>query len=260
LTENWNKSSIVNVRISKFSALVTRLIRLWGWRAALCASLCCLAAASFYYVEFLIAPSSSHIYGVYYGLRDSADLLVEYAILALLIAAWLRRFSERLLVASAMAAALLVLNVAFAWTSGVLPYVLVLLPSWLPQTPIIDYLAFVQFPTVRAALDFYYLVWLVVLLALSVAFFKSGLARRLVRSLEFVILILLALPIEVYLFDKHEFNIRATDAQLDTPLRWFTNADLLAVLVIGLSALVIVDCFVLDDGALRKLPGKRLME
>jgi hypothetical protein len=248
LTENGNKSSLVKMRISNFSALVARSVRLWGWRAALCASLCCFAAASFYYVEFLFAPSSSHIYGVYYDLRGSADLFVEYAILAMLIAAWLRSFSERLLIVSAMAFALLVLNVAFAWTSGVLPYILVLLPRWLPQAPIIDYLGFVQFPTVRAALDFYYLGWALGLFVLSMAFFKSGLIRKLVHSLEFVLLILLALPIEVYLFDRREFNIRVTDAQLDTSLRWFTNADLLAVLVIGLSALVIADCFVLKNG------------
>jgi hypothetical protein len=248
------------MRASRLFSLVAHSVRLWGWRAALCASLCCFAAASFYYVEFLIAPSSLHIYGVYYGLRGSADVFVQYAILALLIAAWLRSFGERLLVASAMAVAVIVLNVAFAWTSGVLPYILVLLPSWLPQAPIIDYLAFVQFPAVRAALDLYYLGWLIVLFLLSMAFFKSGLVRKFVHSLEFVLLILLALPIEVYLFDRHEFNIRVTDAQLDTPLRWFTNADLLAVLVIGLSALVMVDCFALKDGIVSKLPGRRLVK
>ena len=93
----------------------------------------------------------------------------------------MRRFSTRLVLATGMAVSLLVLNVAFAWTSGVLGYVLVAVPSWLPQGVIVDYLALIQFPAVRSALDFYYLGWLGVLFLLSMAFFRSGIAKRLVH-------------------------------------------------------------------------------
>jgi hypothetical protein len=250
------KSSIITIikkRLLIVFAGITPSVRTWGWRTGICGSLVCLAAAAFYYAEFLTAPSSFHIYGIYYGLWDSAGLFVESAILFMLIAAWMRSFSGRLLISTAMAVALLVLNVAFAWTSGVFGYILVLLPSWLPQSIVVDYLSFVQFPAVRATLDFYYVGWLGVLFLLSMASFRSGIVGRLVHSLEFIILILLVLPIEVYLFDRREFTLHVMDAQIGTSWQWFTNADLLTVLVISLSALALVDGFVLNDGAARRL-------
>ncbi len=233
------------------SVRVAAWVRTWGWRGALCAGMGCLAVAVFYYTEFLAAPPSQHIYGIYYGLRDSGDLFAEYAFVSLLVAGWMRKFSTRLVLATGVAVALLVLNVAFAWTSGVLGYVLVLLPTWLPQGLLVDYLAIVQFPAVRSTLDFYYLAWLGGLFLLSIAFFKSGFAKRLVRSLEFVFLALLALPLEVYLFDRHEFGLHVLDAQVGTSIHWFTNADLLASLVVVISALAIVDGLVLKQGKIR---------
>jgi hypothetical protein len=223
------------------SADVAASVRTWGWRGGLFASLVCLAASAFYYTEFVAAPVSLHIYGIYYGLRDSGNLFAEYAVLSLLVAGWMRLLNTRLVLATGMAMALLVLNVAFAWTSGVLGYALVAIPSWLPQGMIVDYLILVQFPAVRSALDFYYLGWLGVLFLLSMAFFKSGLVKRLVHSLEFTVLTLLALPVEVYLFDRREFNIHVMDAQVGTSIHWFTNADLLASLVVALSVLAAVD-------------------
>jgi hypothetical protein len=199
----------------------------------------------FFFTEFLAAPSSQHVYGVYYGLKDSGTMFAEYAFFSLLVAGWLRNFSRRLLLATGMAVALLVLNVAFAWTSGVLGFVLGALPSWLPQGLIVEYLSLVQFPAVRSALDLYYLGWLGALLLLSIAFFESGMVKRLVRSIEFAFLTLLALPVEVYLFDRHEFNLHVMDAQVGTSAAWFTNADLLVALVIGLSVLAAVEGLVL---------------
>ncbi len=153
-------------------------------RGALCASVACLAAASFYFTEFLAAPSSQHVYGVYYGLRESGTTFAGYALFWLLVSGWMRRFSSRLVLATGMAVSLLVLNVAFAWTSGVLGYVLGAVPTWLPQGVIVDYLALIQFPAVRSTLDFYYLGWLGVLFLLSMAFFKSGIAKRIVTPLN----------------------------------------------------------------------------
>jgi hypothetical protein len=248
LTRRREKSIDARELASVTSMRTAASVRTWGWRAALCASLVSFATAVFYYTEFLAAPPSQHIYGVYYGLRDTGDLFAGYALFSMLIAGWMRRFSARLLVGTGMAVALLVLNVAFAWTSGVLGNVLVLLPTWLPQGLVVDYLAVVQFPAVRSALDFYYLAWLGLLFLLSLAFFRSGLVRRLVRSLELVFLALLALPAEVYLFDRREFDLHVMDAQVGTSVNWFTNADLLASLLVALSALAIVDGLVFGRG------------
>jgi hypothetical protein len=228
------------------SAGFTVLVRKWGYRGALCSSFVCLAAAAYYYAEFLAAPPSYHIYGIYYGLRESGNLFAEYTTFSLLVAGWMRRFSRRLVLATGIAVTLLVLNVAFAWTSGVLGYVLTLIPNWLPQGVIIEYLSLIQFPAVRSALDFYYLGWLGALFALSMAFFKSGTGRRLVHSLEFAVVALLPLPLEVYLFDRREFSLHVMDAQIGTSLQWFSNADLLAALVVALSVLAAADGLVLE--------------
>ncbi len=254
------KTTIIKKRVSIVFAGITPTVRTWGWRTGLCGSLVCLAMAAFYYAEFLTAPSSFHIYGIYYGLRDNAELFVESGILFVLIAAWMRGLSARLLIASAMAVALLILNLAFAWTSGVFGYIIVLLPNWIPQSIVIDYLNFVQFPVVRAALDFYYVGWIGVIFLLSMALFKSGLVKKLVHSFEFVLLTVLPLPIEVYLFDRREFTLHVMDAQIGTSWQWFTNADLLAVLVIGLSALAVADRFMLNDGILGKFVRRRLVK
>ena len=233
-------------------------VRQWGVAAGLSAALVCFAVAAWYYAEFSAAPLPQHVYGAYYGLRNRSELFSEYAVLSILVAAWMSRASARLVLGSTIAIALLVLNVAFAWTSGVLPYLLVLIPKWLPQSIVIDYLAFVQVPAARADLDYYYLAWLGVLFLLAMAFFRSRLARRLVHSLELVALALLALPVEVYLFDRREFNIRVTDAQLGTRFEWFTNADLLAVLLLGLSLLVIADRLLLRGSTLSRLARRQL--
>jgi hypothetical protein len=222
-------------------------VRNWGWRGALCASILCVATAVFYFTQFLAAPSSQHIYGVYYGLKDSGTTFAEYALLWLLVSWWMSRFSWRLVLATGMAMCLLVLNVAFAWTSGVLGYVLAALPTWLPQGAIVDYLSIIQFPAVRSALDFYYLGWFGALFGLSIAFFKSGTGKRLVHSLELAALALLALPVEVYLFDRHEFKVHVMDAQVGTPLQWFSNSDLLTLLAIALFFLALADGLVLKE-------------
>ena len=234
-------------RLSIVFARITPTVRTWGWRACLFCSFVCLSMAAFYYAEFLTAPSSFHIYGIYYGLRDNAELFVESTVLFVLIAVWMRNFGGRLLIATVMVVGLLVLNVAFAWTSGAFGYILVLLPNWMPQSIVVDYLSFVQFPVVRTALDFYYVAWLGVLFLLSMAFFRSRIAKRLIHSLEFITLVLILLPIEVYLFDRHEFTIHVTDAQIGTAWQWFSNADLLVVLVISLSALLVAEGLMFHD-------------
>jgi hypothetical protein len=167
---------------------------------------------------------------------------------ALLVSGWMRKLSARLALSTGIGVSLLVLNVAFAWTSGVLGYVLVVIPTWLPQGLIVDYLRFIQFPAVRSTLDLYYLAWLGLLFLLSMAFFKSGTLKRLAHSIELAALALLVLPIEVFLFDRNEFGIHVMDAQVGTSLRWFTNADLLATLGATLAVLAVVDGLALRRG------------
>jgi hypothetical protein len=239
---------------SRISDRVVEDVRKWGWRGALFASATCAAAAVYYYARFLAAPQSQHIYGEYLGLRSSGNSFVEYSMFWLLAGAWMRIFSVRVALATAMAVPVLVLNVAFAWSSGVLGYVLLLIPKWLPQFIFIDYLSLVQFPTTGRALDLYYLAWLAALFILSTAFFKSGLVGRLVRSLEFTTVVVMALPVEVFLFDRHEFGLHVMDAQVGTSLLWFSNADLLVVLAVALFALGLVHMLVLRD---RVIPGPR---
>lgn len=230
-------------------------VRTWAWRVALSAGVLCLTVAVFRYTEFLATPPSGRIYGIYYGLRESGDAYLWYALFWLLVGEWVRRLSVRLALATGIAMALLVLNVAFAWSSGSLAYVLAFLPVWFPQRLIIDYLAIVQFPTVRTALDLYYVGWLGLLFLLLMAFFRSPLATRMVRSLELASLALLALPVEVYLFDTREFNLHVMDAQVGTYASWFTNADLLASLIVVLSALAVVDGLITEHA--ERAPGLR---
>lgn len=215
----------------------TAVVRRWGWRASLSASFSCILAATFFYAEFFGAPSSQHIYGVYYALRTNGDLSVEGAIFFLLVGVWMRHFSRRSALVSAIVVPVVVLNLAFAWTSGVLFYFLLFLPGWLPQGGLVAYLGYVQFPAVRGTLDLYYLGWLACLFVLAMLTFEGGLVRKAVRSLELVLFVLLPLPTEVFLFDRSEFGVHVTDAQIGTPLQWFTNADLLVALFAGLSIL-----------------------
>ncbi len=225
---------------------VSASFRKWGARAAFGASTACLGAAVFYYTQFLAAPSSYHIYGAYGGLRDSGNLFLEYSAAWLFAGFWLRILSKRVALISGMVASLVVLNLAFLWTSGLLGPALTLYPSRLPSGWLVAYLGLVQFPTVRSSLDVYYMGWLGMLLLFSVAFFQGGLGKRLVRSFEFAAAATIVLPIEILLFDRREFGVHVMDVQVGTPLAWLTNADLLLALGIGILILGATDHFVLN--------------
>ncbi len=225
---------------------VAASFRKWGARAAFGASIACLGAAVFYYTQFLAAPASYHIYGAYGGLQDSGDLFLEYAAAWLLAGFWLRILSKRLALVSGIVASLLVLNLAFLWTSGLLGLGLLLYPSWLPSGWLVEYLSLVQFPAVRSTLDLYYLGWLGLLLLFSIAYLEGGLGKRLVRSFELVAAATLVLPIEVLLFDRREFGFHVMDVQAGTPLAWLTNADLLLALGVSILVLGVTDRFILE--------------
>ena len=161
---------------------------------------------------------------------------------------WLRILSKRLALVSGMVASLLVLNLAFLWTSSLLGLALLLYPSWLPSGWLVDYLSLVQFPAVRSTLDLYYLGWLGLLLLFSIAYFGGGLGKRLVHTFELVSAATLVLPIEVLLFDRRELGVHVMDVQVGTPLASLTNADLLLALGICILVLGVTDRFILDGG------------
>ncbi len=62
----------------------------------------------------------------------------------------------------------------------------------------------------------------------------------------------MALPVEVFLFDRHEFGLHVMDAQVGTSVLWFSNADLLAVLALALALLGLVHGFVLREMVIRR--------
>lgn len=219
-----------------------QLVRVWGWRAALGVAIGLAIVAVYYLTAFLEIPSPLRSLGDSQGLLGSAEIFMWYAAAAVLLGVWLRLLSARLVLGTGISLAALVLNVAFTWTSGVFDRVLQLIPTWFPKQFVAEYLFTIQFPFFReTALDFYYLAWLGLLFALSIAFFRPGLAARLVRSLELAALVLIPLPVEVYLFDRQEFTIRVMDAQVHTPLVWFTNADMLGSLAVSLMVLAFLD-------------------
>ena len=221
---------------------VLLLIRRWGLRGSLALAGVCTALAVYYLAGFLASPPSLRIFGIYYGFGQSAEVYGWGAVFAVLLGLWFRFLSGRMLLATGMGISAFVLNTAFSWTSGLFDQALVLIQGWFPQQLIAEYLSLVQFPVYREAiLDYYYLAWLGLLIALSIAFFRSRAAARLIHTFELASLVLLPLPIEVYLFDRQEFTIRVMDAQVHTPLLWFTNADMLGALLGTLALLAFAE-------------------
>jgi len=235
---------------------VARFIKKWGWRSSLLASLLLCAFAGYYIIRSIITPHAPPVFyeyyvttpqafyafGQYYGLEGKAVVFLWYALGAFLVGLWFRLLSIRLVLGTGIGFATLVLNVAFTWTSGLIDREIVLIPGWFPKQFVAEYLSSIQFPVNHyAALDEYYLAWLGILFAFSMAFFRRGLLPRLVHSLELASLILLPLPIEVYLFDRKQFTNKVMNAQTHTSLIWFTNADLLGSLLVILVVLAIVD-------------------
>jgi len=223
------------------------IIRSLGSRASCWAAVALVAASVFYFTRSASTPPPDRIYGSYHALQSTAELFAGYAILAAIAALWMRYLSRKLVVATATVFPLIVLNTAFLWTSGVLGYVLLLVPTWVPQGPIVAWLSLIQFPTVRAALDYYYAGWLGVLFLLVLSLMTSAWPRRIIRSLEVIVLAVLPLPVEVFLFDRREFFIHVVDAQIRTPFQWFTNFDLLASMLAALLGLIAMERLILTS-------------
>lgn len=63
----------------------------------------------------------------------------------------------------------------------------------------------------------------------------------LLRALQITSLALLPLGVEIYFFDRPEFNVHASDIQVQAGLAWFTNADVLLLSSTVLGATLAVE-------------------
>jgi hypothetical protein len=71
-------------------------------------------------------------------------------------------------------------------------------------------------------------------------FQKNGIRVALLRAFEITSLTILPLGLEIFFFDRFEFNIHASDIQVLTGMAWFTNADVLYLssAILGIALLV----------------------
>jgi hypothetical protein len=71
-------------------------------------------------------------------------------------------------------------------------------------------------------------------------FQKSGIRVALLRAFEITSLTILPLGLEIFFFDRFEFNIHASDIQVLAGMAWFTNADvlILSCAILGIALLV----------------------
>jgi hypothetical protein len=71
-------------------------------------------------------------------------------------------------------------------------------------------------------------------------FQKSGIRVALLRAFEITSLTILPLGLEIFFFDRFEFNIHASDIQVLAGMAWFTNADVLILssAILGMAILV----------------------
>ena len=77
--------------------------------------------------------------------------------------------------------------------------------------------------------------------AISLLLFqKRGIRVALLRAFEITSLTILPLGLEIFFFDRLEFNIHASDIQVLTGMAWFTNADVLYLssVILGIALLV----------------------
>ena len=74
-------------------------------------------------------------------------------------------------------------------------------------------------------------------------FWRKGFWTALLRSIEITSVSILPLGIEIYLYDRSQFNIHASDIQVKMGLAWFTNADLLYLTSTIVVATMLIEVF-----------------
>lgn len=127
------------------------------------------------------------------------------------------------------------LELAFTTTSGVLVH---FIPqySWSFASLLYQVMGVSLF-NLNANLDYRCLELLASILVLLVVYHrKSGIPRAVLKSIQTTSIILVALPIEVYIFLPHFVNTWFTTALIDLNLKWFTNEVLLVLTLYTLFA------------------------
>lgn len=74
-----------------------------------------------------------------------------------------------------------------------------------------------------------------------VLFRKRGIGLALLRALEITSVTILPLGLEIFFFDRFEFNTHASDIQVLTGTAWFTNADVLLLSSVILGAALVAE-------------------
>lgn len=74
-----------------------------------------------------------------------------------------------------------------------------------------------------------------------VLFRKRGIGLAILRALEITSVTILPLGLEIFLFDRFEFNTHASDIQVLTGTAWFTNADVLLLSSVILGAALVAE-------------------
>ena len=71
-------------------------------------------------------------------------------------------------------------------------------------------------------------------------FQRRGIRVAVLRAFEITSLTILPLGLEIFFFDRFEFNVHASDIQVLTGVAWFTNADVLYLssVILGIALLV----------------------
>jgi hypothetical protein len=81
-----------------------------------------------------------------------------------------------------------------------------------------------------------------------------GLGLSILRAMEITFATILPLGIEIYYFDRGQFNIHASDIQTKIGLAWFTNADVLYVSTAVLISTILLEVIYCSKG--RKIENK----
>jgi hypothetical protein len=74
-----------------------------------------------------------------------------------------------------------------------------------------------------------------------ILFQRSGMGVALLRAFEITSLTILPLGLEIFFFDRPQFNIHASDIQVLAGLSWFTNADVLYLFSVILGTTLLVE-------------------
>jgi hypothetical protein len=87
----------------------------------------------------------------------------------------------------------------------------------------------------RFFIDYEALAFMIVIFCISFfLFYGKGIRTSFLRAFEITATAVLPLGLEMWIFDRSEFNVQTSVVQISTKSAWFTNADLLYGILIAL--------------------------